>query len=126
MGPMQKTLRNCSRSSRSPRGNYLFEKVERVSYIRTWFDRSADQKTQFLIKEVIHCLKKKWTQSADDLLGFCERLWNEFKRFGQPDHFWLQQTCMNYFPGALVVVYKRLPFSHNIIFFFFIHDIHQI
>ena len=44
---MQKTLRNCSRSSRSPRGNYLFEKVERVSYIRTWFDRSADQKCWF-------------------------------------------------------------------------------
>ena len=101
----------CSRSSRSPRGNYLFEKVERVSYIRTWFDRSADQKCWFpapknaifndlWTKEVIHCLKKKWTQSADDLLGFCERLWNEFKRFGQPDHFWLQQNCKNNFPEA--------------------------
>ena len=119
----------------SHQGKYLLEKVERWSYIRTWFDGSVDQKCWFLApkkepnfndlwtKEVIHCLKKKWTQSADDLLGFCERLWDEFKRFEQPDHFWLQQTCKNYFPEAWVVVYKRLPFSHDINFLFFIHQI---
>ena len=118
----------------SHQGKYLLEKVERWSYIRTWFDGSVDQKCWLLApkkkhnfndlwtKEVIYCLKKKWTQSADDLLGFCERLWDEFKRFEQPDHFWLQQTCKNYFPyfpEAWFVVYKRLPFSHDISIFSF-------
>ena len=77
---------------------YLLEKVERWSYIRTWFDRSVDQKCWFLapkkhnfwwpLDKRGHSLSEK---EVDSECRWSSWLWNEFKRFGQPDHFWLQQ-----------------------------------